>query len=284
MIDHPDQSSLPFVASMTTRINRHAAAYASEIAEHLATAHDHRPEQLLLDSFNTHVETVLASYDPPGVRRRGDSLVFADSYAEARSPLPGARRSNDVPVEFLAALLAAEVEFRGPLRSSRTQNTMLARVYERLGECLSATGLPGHATLAFGRATGLHRQNEDEDAADRCGLARARAQCRARHPRWRRIGGQLSDLLCGYGYRPFRLLMWMLLQLLLFTVAISWLADTALHSSLYLCLINFLNPAGMGDTEAVGRTGRALLVIESYAGTVSMSVFFALLVRRWFRL
>ncbi|MFQ6391835.1 hypothetical protein ACLMAJ_00130 [Nocardia sp. KC 131] len=286
MTDQPDLSST-FVASMTTRIYRHAAAYEDKITDHFAglDGRDRQPrEDRLLDSFNTHVETVVASYEPPGIRRRGDSLVFADLYAATREPHTDEAEHGTIPVEFLAALLAAEVEYRGPLRLSGTQNTMLAEVYERLGDCMRSTGLPGHAALAFRRAGGLHRQNEDDDDADRCGLAQARARFEALPPGLRRTGGYVSDLLCGYGYQPFRLLAWMALLLVAFTLVISFLAGVEIPSTFYLCLMNFLNPVGVGDTKDIGGFGQTLLVVEAYVGTVSTSVFFALLVRRWFRL
>jgi hypothetical protein len=286
MTDQSDQS-LTFVASMTTRIHRHAVVYAEEIDGNFAGLngrHRRPPEERLLDSFNTHVETVVASYEPPGIRRRGDSLVFADLYAAARDPHADDADHGSIPLEFLAALLAAEVEFRGPLRLSGTQNTILAEVYERLGGCLLSTGLPGHAALAYRRAGGLHRQNEDDDDADRCGLAQARARFEALPPSWRRTGGRISDLLCGYGYQPFRLLAWMALLVVGFTLMISLIAGVEVPATFYLCLMNFLNPVGVGDTKDIGGIGQTLLVIEAYAGTVSTSVFFALLVRRWFRL
>ncbi|MFQ6327033.1 hypothetical protein ACLMAL_12960 [Nocardia sp. CWNU-33] len=286
MTDQPDLSST-FVVSMTTRIHRHAAVYAEEIIDHLAGLdgrHRQPREERLLDSFNTHVETVVARYEPPGIRRRGDSLVFADLYAATREPHTDDDEHSTVPLEFLAALLAAEVEFRGPLRLSGTQNTMLAEVYERLGDCLRSAGLPGHAALAFRRAGSLHRQNEDDDDADRCGLAQARARFEALPPSWRRTGGHISDLLCGYGYQPFRLLAWMALLLVGFTLMISFITGVEVPATFYLCLMNFLNPVGVGDTTDIGGVGQTLLVIEAYVGTVSTSVFFALLVRRWFRL
>lgn len=276
MLDDESQETLSeFVDSTTTRILRRAK-YANETANETG-----RDEQTRLDALNTDVEAVLGKYDPPSAWRRGDSLVFAHLYADARQPQPD--EDGRAPVELLAALLAAEVEFRGPLRLSRTQNTLLAGVYERLGAALRTLGLPAHAVLSFGRAATLHRLNEDVDAVDRCGLLQARARCRTK-PRWQRIGSQLSDLLCGYGYQPFRLLTWIGVQLILFSAAFLVLAHGPVSDTLYLSMTSYLNPMGLGDTGELGRFGRALLVVESWAGTVSLSVFFALLVRRWFRL
>lgn len=46
----------------------------------------------------------------------------------------------------------------------------------------------------------------------------------------------------------------------------------------------FLNPPGPGDTQDLHGAVRVLFVIEAWTGAVSMSVFFALLVRKWFRM
>ncbi|MEU2036435.1 hypothetical protein [Nocardia amamiensis] len=277
-------------------IDQHATGYAQEVADYLdeLSAGTRQPdEKPLLDSFNNHVEKVVTAFDHTKVKHRGDSLLFSDIYAAADDNTAMDEVLQRAHVELLMALLAAEVELRGPLSLSRTQNIRLAEIYEDLGHRLLAaalpgqrtkTFLPGHAAMAFLRASGLHALNEDVDAQDRCGLALARARRSATYPAWRRSVGWISDLLCGYGYRPFRLLGWIAAQLLLFTVALWLSTSLPVTTALHMCLINFLNPVGLGDLQEVGRIGRALLMVEAYAGIVSTSVFFALLVRRWFRL
>jgi len=283
--DAEDPEFSPFVASMTTRIVRHATKYAEQVAALLANPARLRSpeaETQLLDEFNLRIEAIVAEYVPPGIRRQGDSLVFRHLYTPVTTAQPTGEPAGDgVPLTYLRALLAADVEFRGPLRLSRTQRDLLARVYERLGSCLRSTELPAHAALAFSRALNLHRDNENDDAEDRCGLAKARAETAALRPRRRRVGRWISEWSCGYGYRPFRLLGWMVAQLAVFTVAINLATDKSLGDSAYLCLTNYLNPAGLDDPSG---TVQVLLVSEAYAGIVSVSVFFALLVRRWFRI
>ncbi|MFJ4658795.1 hypothetical protein ACIP5Y_46630 [Nocardia sp. NPDC088792] len=279
--------SSPFVAAMSTRIERHADAYAEEVAVFVdlpGRLRRHTSELPLLDTLTRHVESVLGTYDPPGIRRAGDSLVFGNLYAPVLlQTASGADVSVDT-TELLTALIAAEVEFRGPLRLSRTQNRQLAETYERLGKPLIRAGLPAHAALAFRRAGSLYRIDEDSDAEDRCGLALSRARRLAQPAAWKRAGGLVPDLICGYGYRPFRMLWLVVLQLLLFTVAVALRADQPLAVTLYQALTNYLNPLGIGDTQNLRVGGRALFALEAYMGTFTMSVFFALLVRRWFRL
>jgi hypothetical protein len=269
----------PFVASVSTRIARHAAVYTADLD---AARH---PERMALDSFAVHVEAVLDDYDPPSARRRhSDTLVFPHLYDAARDPRDD-EEGWRVPSAVLAALMAAEVEFRGPLRLSARQNTLLAEEYEAIGAQLSAVGSATHAALAFRRAMALYRANEDDDAEDRCGLQLARSDTRALPVGVRRWAGQGSYILCGHGYRPSWLLGWVVLQMLLFT-GIALLMDNKLDAmeTIYMGVTSFLNPPGLGDTEKLHGATKVLFVVEAWTGAVSMSVFFALLVRKWFRM
>ncbi|WP_225727908.1 MULTISPECIES: hypothetical protein [unclassified Nocardia] len=287
MVDEQQEES-PFVRSMSTRVDRRTTAYAAAVDQFLARPLAERRrigEQRLLDSFTGHVESVLAQYDPPGVRRKSDSLVFGRIYASGYSDTALVTDGDQPTVSphLLAALLAAEIEFRGPLRLSRTQNRQLAEIYERIGDTMMRA-LPGHAALAFRRAASLYRQDEDVDADDRCSLNLSRARRRAQPVRWRRVGSLFPDLLCGYGYRPFRMLGWIALQVLLCFAVVRELSDAPTIEIVYDCLVNYLNPLGPGDTAGLEGAQKLVFGVEAYAGAVTMSVFFALLVRRWFRL
>ncbi|WP_067695324.1 hypothetical protein [Nocardia jejuensis] len=279
--------SSPFVAAMSTRIERHADAYAEEVGTFLDQPHRLRrtvTERGLLDTFTRHVESVVATYDPPGVRRVGDSLVFGHLYTAVLNRSEAGTEPSVPVATLLAALVAAEVEFRGPLRLSRTQSRQLAETYERLGRRLVAAGLPAHAVLAYQRAMGLYRTEDDTDAEDGCGLALAKARRLAQPSALLRVAGLFPDLVCGYGYRPFRMLWWIALQLVVFVVIIALVSDEHLTTTIYKVLVNYLNPLGPGDTTDLRTGGRTFYVIECYLGSVTTSVFFALLVRRWFRL
>lgn len=280
MVDEQQQGS-PFVRSMSTRVARRASSYAAVVDRFLAepaAARRRAGEQELLDSLNRNVESLVVQYDPPSIRRNSDSLVFGHIY----SSIPRSAQRIAVSPELLAALLAAEVEYRGPLRLSRTQNRQLAEVYERLGTAMAVL-LPGHAALAFRRGGSLYRQDEDSDGEDRCSLNLARSRRRAQ-PVWlRRFGGFLPDLLCGYGYRPYRILIWVFVQVVACTAVVRALSTESTLSIVYDCCTNFLNPLGPGDTAGLEGAERFVFVVEAYAGTLTTSVFFALMVRRWFR-
>ncbi|MFD4357611.1 hypothetical protein ACFWPK_27530 [Nocardia sp. NPDC058519] len=273
-----------FVASKTTLIRRHASAFTDVVADFLRSVH--RPDEYaLLDDLNHRVEQFLADYVPPSTRRVGDSLVFAHLYRDA-DPVTLESTGREHSCEtVLTALFAAEIEFRGPLRLSRTQSTLLADVYEELGAQLSAHRLPAHAALAYRQAYRLHTITENPRGQDRCGLKMARARTKARRRRIRRLPGAVSDLLCGYGYRPFLLLGWIAAEIAVFVTAFYLTApDIEFPTAVRIGLVNFLNPV---DPESVGvhsLLAKATLIVESYAGIVSTSVFFALLVRQLFRL
>lgn len=268
-----------FVRSKTRLIQRHSDAYLKELGDPPADEADQ------LEEFNHRVEVFLAEYVPPATKRAGDSLVFGRLYDAADPDELQELSRTLVRTRTLTALFAAEVEFRGPLSLSRTQSVLLAAVYEDLGAQLRALQLPAHAALAYRQAYRLHSVDENARGQDRCGLQLSRARTRAKHPRWRRLPGLASDALCGYGYRPFLLLTWIALELVLFVaVLVLTSRDLAIGRAIHLGLLNFLNPMGFGDIEDASNAGKVTLVIEAYAGLLSSSVFFALLVRRLFRL
>ncbi|MGW4636228.1 hypothetical protein [Nocardia sp. NPDC004415] len=283
-MEYAEQRQLSdFVAAKTNLIHRHADAFAAEIAE-FRRGDGVADEHELLDGFNHQVESILLSYTPPTSRRAGDSLVFGHLYGAA-DPARLRTAGEDLQlVTTLSALFAAEVETRGPLRLSRTQDTLLAEVYEEIGEHLLRARLPAHAALAFRQAYRLHTVTEDFRGQDRCGLSQARARTLAHPTRRGRVLGRTSDLLCGYGYRPFRLLGWIAAQIALFTLAVVATSQTSVGIAMYLGFISFLNPLGYQDVETTGTLARVILTVEAYTGIVSISVFFALLVRQLFRL
>lgn len=271
-----------FVKSASIRIRRHATDY-TELLDR-----QRHPGRMPLGDLGTRVEAVLDEYDPPTARRKhSGTLVFPHLYAAARHPAEDEEQWR-VPSAVIAALIAAEVEFRGPLKLSSRQNTLLAEEYERIGAQLAQARLDTHAALAYRRAVALYRINEDNESEDRCGLLLARAETRSLPPGLRRWAGFGSDVLCGHGYRPSWLLGWVVAQITVFTgIALALPLENENHDegdTIYLGVMSFLSPPGLDDTDELLPAGQTLFVIEGWAGVVSMSVFFALLVRKWFRM
>lgn len=273
----------PFVASASTWIRRHATAYT----EHIDQQPD--PGRMALDELSGRVEAVLDEYEPPSSRRkRSGTLVFPHLYAAARNPAVDEEEWR-VPSAVIAALIAAEVEYRGPLRLSSRQKTLLAEEYELIGAQLARAGLHTHTALAYRRAMALYRINEDNESEDRCGLLLARAETRSLPAGVRRWAGFGSDVLCGHGFRPSWLLGWVVAQIAVFTgIALALpLEQEPNHDegdTVYLGVMSFLSPPGLDDTGDLPAAAQTLFVLEGWAGVVSMSVFFALLVRKWFRM
>ena len=184
-----------FVQGLTTAITRRADTYAETLDRSDSGNTLSTDEEELLKKFEQHAAAVLDRYVPPGHRRR-DSLVFAHLYYTTTdltpedSTLAGSLPDDDDRRRgLLTALLAAEVEARGPLRLTRAQSVRLAETYQCLGSKLLSHKLPLHAALAFERAAGLYLQVENHFARDQCLLAQARARHRSLRPcgsrRWR---------------------------------------------------------------------------------------------------
>lgn len=269
--------SRDFVESTIIRVVRRTDRYLEYLNEAALRGAVRDEEGALLDRFERLTAAVLDRYRPRGTRLPGN-LVFARLYdAQRDAPRDERRRAT------IAALMAAEVESRGPLRQTQAQNAQLAELFERVGVACQADGLLLHAALAFERAADIYLLLNQHVKRDRCLFAKESCCHHAAGPGWDRAVAAISSALCGYGYRPYRLLLWVLAQLLVFCVAIALVANQPVGDSIYAVFTNYLNPLGTGDTAALPDPARVLLVVESYTGYVSLSVFFALLVRRWFR-
>jgi hypothetical protein len=267
-----------FVGSLTTAITRRADKYIEMLEESRPEAGPRFQEVPLLDTFERFAAEVLDRYVPPGPRTR-DSLVFAHMYpADAGSP------PEDRLRWLINALLAADVEARGPLRLTQAQNIRLAEVFAHLGKGLTLEGLPLHAARALDRAARLYVEVQDDSAQDRCLLAKARAEHQARAPGLVKVLETVFAALSGYGYRPYRLLGWIALQLLVFTFMLSMFSEKPLVENIYVAVLNYLNPLGFADTKSMSHSAWVLLVVERYTGAVSSTVFFSLVLRRWFRI
>lgn len=266
-----------YVESTIIRVIRRADRYLEYVNDVQGRNALRAEEGALLDRFERLTAVVLDRYHPP-VTRLPTNLVFAQLYeAQRDAPADERRRAT------IAALMAAEVESRGPLRQTQVQNAQLAELFRRVGTACEADGLLLHAALAFERAADIYLLLNQHVKRDHCLFAKERCRHHAAGPGWERAVAAVSSALCGYGYQPYRLLLWVLAQLLVFGVAITVAAGKPIGDGIYTSFANYLNPLGTGDAVNLPGAARVLLVIESYTGYVSLSVFFALLVRRWFR-
>ena len=180
----------------------------------------------------------------------------------------------------IRSFLATETEHRGQFRLSRTQNGRIADHYNAIGEEFLALGMPGHASMAFRSAADLYQQLQQKSKRERSLLNWRRSQHQARPKSVVRAGEAVYDAVCGYGYRPFRMLGWMAVTLAVFSIAVWLCGNVGYVRSLHGCLINFLNPLSFSDLDAAfSGASQVLLIIESFVGSISMAIFFAFLVR-----
>lgn len=235
-------------------------------------------EEDLLVRLNGYLPGLVYAFDsevPP--RERGGGLALEKEYYEwwRTSGDPDARRQG-----VIRSFLAAETERRGQYRLSQVQSGRIADHYHAVGEEFIALGMPGHAAMAFRSAADLYELPQQKAKRERALLNWRRAHRETRPPGSIRFLESVYDATCGYGYRPFRMLGWMLLTLAVFSLAV-WLCGSAGYAkSLHACLVNFLNPLTFGDLDGVlSGPAQSLLIIESYIGSISMAIFFAFLVR-----
>lgn len=236
-------------------------------------------EEELLARLDGYLPGLVYAFDSdvPPPRERGGGLALEKEYYEWRrtSGDPDARRQG-----VIRSYLATETELRGQFRLSRTQNSRIADHYNAIGEEFLALGMPAHAALAFQSAADLYLPLQQKSKRERSLLNWRRAQHQTRPRSVRRAFETLYDAVLGYGYRPFRMLGWMVVTLLVFSVGVWLWGSQDYMRSLHGCLINFLNPLSFSDLDdAFSRGAQALLVIESYVGSISMAIFFAFLVR-----
>jgi hypothetical protein len=283
----PSQPS-DFVSTVKTAIYRRVDHYIELVDPFIEKAHKTphagslpAEEVKLLARFEHYAVDILDRHPPPGPRDR-ESLVFADLYQARDNQEPDEASPEDRHRVLLIALMAAEVESRGPLRLTHAQNSRLARIFERIGAACGEERLPLHAALAFERAAAIYLVLSENSARDRCLHAKARYTQKATKRGFKKAMLAISWILCGYGYKPYLLLLWVMIELVVFTTLVAFTVhDATLWDRILLSFTNYLDPQG---AEKATELGKALLVIESYVSAVSLSVFFALLVHRWFRI
>jgi hypothetical protein len=202
--------------------------------------------------------------------------------------VPGPAEQASQCQDLIAALTAAQVEALGPLRLSKNLTARLAAALKRIGALLEWHDMLQFAEVAYDRAGRLYLDMEDYTARDVCLRDLASVRRRALPPGLRRLVQELNAAVVGYGFAPYRLLVWMGAQLLAATSILLVLPKTKGSTkgdlaTIYISLQDYINPMGYGDTEDLSHWSWVVLTVESYLGAISLSVFFALLLRKWFR-
>lgn len=272
-------ASSPGVESVIIGIAKCEEDYRDGIENALRQSDLAEQEEALLVQLDGYLPGLVYVFDSevPPPRERGGDLALEKEYYEWRrtSGDPDARRRC-----VIRSFLATETELRGQFQLSRTQNNRIADHYDAIGQEFLALGMPGHAAMAFQSAADLYLPLQQKSKRERSLLNWRRAQHQARPKSALRFAETLYDAVCGYGYRPFRMLGWMAVTLAVFSVAVWLTGSPGYVKSLHGCLINFLNPLSFGDLDGhFNGVAQVLLTIESYFGSISTAIFFAFLIR-----
>jgi hypothetical protein len=272
-------ANFPGVESVIVDIAKRELDYRDNIEDAVRDGELPQREEDLLERLDSYLPSLVYAFDNqvPPPRERGGSLALEKEYFEWR------KTSGDSDARRQAVIrsyLATETERRGQFQLSHTQNARIAAHLDAMGHEFLELDMPGHAALAYQNAADLYLPLHQNSKRERSLLYWRRALHRTRQSGLRRRWETFYDAICGYGYRPFRMLGWMVATLAFFSLAV-WVAGPAgFGRSVHGCLINFLNPLAFSDLDSTfGGFAKALLVVESYTGSISMAIFFALLVR-----
>jgi len=272
-------ANFPGVESVVDDIAKCELDYRDSVEDALRDAALPQHEEELLDRLDSYLPSLVYAFDSqvPPPRERGGNLALEKEYYEWQDT------SGDADARRRAAIrsyLATETERRGQFSLNRAQNARIAAHFDAMGQEFLALSMPGHAAKAYQNAADVYLTLQERAKRERSLLNRRRALHRTLPPSLIRIWEAVFDAVCGYSYKPFRILGWMLAVLTVFSIAVWACGPAGFGRSVHGCLINFLNPLAFSDLDATfGSAAKVLLVIESYLGSISMAIFFALLVR-----
>jgi hypothetical protein len=273
------EGSAPHDGQRPVLIGRRAMADLDGRMNHILQAYDSLSSPVAdLAKDKSGYQTFFAFYRDAA--SSPDSGMF-DTPASEKDSEPGVLQRRE---DCLRALLAAETEIQGKFQLRDNANVRLGDMLENLGAQFEEIELLWHAERAYQLAAERHRQRRDLRSQDRCLLRETMVRHAAEDKGLRKVSTFFGYWLAGFGYLPFRLLIWVIGQIVVFT-GLVWLVSpwsVDLAQVTHICLLDYLNPLGLSDVASLKGPGSALLVAECYAGTISTSVFFALLVRRWF--
>jgi hypothetical protein len=238
-------------------------------------------ERSVIAEFNRVQVGAQRSFVKAAASARPGTLVLEEFYE-------GGRSFDQRYAKLIATMLAARAEANGRVWLNSVEGDQIAKALEQTGKELLAVGLPRFAEEAFDEAAGIHAKFKENRSQDRCEYLKSRAHSRT-HPWWNpmRLMLTMSGLLFGYGYKPFRLLIWIALVIVGFTVYMLHLPrehDATRSDAFFMAIQNFVNPMGLGDARAISPSWETALEVETYTGDILRNIFFVLLIRRWFRL
>lgn len=197
------------------------------------------------------------------------------------------RSQNWLPAEILPTLLkafmAAEVELRIEPRMTIEQRKKLGTIFCQIGERFRSRNWQGHARFCFSRGAQLFGDLRLYRLEDDCWYNEAKAAM-SQLDGISRLKAWSLYLFAGFGYRPYRLLYFCLLTVVIFALAYAALEPTwPLFQCVAVSSMNYLTALGYGDIKEATRVTQSVVVLQGFLSLVLNSTLFALLVRRWFR-
>jgi hypothetical protein len=239
---------------------------------------DHQTEQLAPKPLDQFQQDILLFHDDeqfPAPSPSPGELTYITIYETVTSRH---RPSDRHPV--LTALFAAEIENHSRRDLTTNQVSELANAFERIGNALLRIELPQHAAFAFERARRAYLKVNDLDARSRCLYGLAQAERRTSQKlTWKWLRCTVLWALAGYGFRPWRLLSWIIVQFLVLATIHTIVANRPFVTSCYAIVVNYID-LSVDDRLT---SGGVILIIDGYTGVLTTSVFFALLIKHWFR-
>jgi hypothetical protein len=182
--------------------------------------------------------------------------------------------------EFSVAFVAALIEERLKPELSVPQSTTLNSVYRQLLRRARALKLWDHAIVLARLGSRLELKIGNGAASDTFLYVSGVAEDKnlGRVVGWR----VMRRYLIGYGYRPYRLIVAWFISAIIFTLA-YWALGQKLADAGVLSASAQLGAAVVSNTLPGGDITAWLIVVQIGLGILTISVFFALVVRRWVR-
>lgn len=184
---------------------------------------------------------------------------------------------------LLKAFMAAEVELRIEPRMTIEQRKKLGTIFRQIGEGFIPHNWHGHARFCFSRGAQLFGDLRLHRLEDDCWYHEAKAAM-SQSDGWGYVKAWPLFLFAGFGYRPYRLLYFCLLTVMMFAfVYVALEPAWPFFQCVSISSMNYLTAVGYGDIKEAKHLTQSVVMLQGFLSLVLNSTLFALLVRRWFR-
>lgn len=184
---------------------------------------------------------------------------------------------------LLKAFMASEIELRVEPRMTIEQRKKLGTIFRQIGEGFISHHWYSHARFCFSRGAHLFGDLRLSRFEDDCWYSEAKAAM-SQSDGWGRVKAWPLFVFAGFGYRPYRLLYFCLLTVVIFALTYSTLEPAwPLLQCISVSSMNYLTALGYGDIREGTYLTQGVVILQGFISLVLNTTLFALLVRRWFR-